>query len=121
MSEETNTPEAEAVAPEAAPEVAAAAPVAAEAQAPSQYGQGGGGFRRPPGGKRFVRRKVCVFCVDKVEYVDYKDQKRIRKFISERGKILPRRISGNCAAHQRMLTVALKRARVIALVPFIGE
>jgi small subunit ribosomal protein S18 len=70
------------------------------------------------GGKRFPRRKVCAFCVDKLDYIDYKDTKRIRKFITERGKLLPRRITGNCAAHQRMLTVAVKRARVVALLPF---
>lgn len=73
---------------------------------------------RRPGGKRFPRRKVCAFCVDKVDYIDYKDAKRLRKFVTERGKIVPRRISGNCAAHQRLLTTALKRARVIALIPY---
>lgn len=77
--------------------------------------------RRPYGQKRFQRRKVCAFCVDKIDYVDYKDIKRVRKYVTERGKILPRRISGNCATHQRMLTVAVKRARNIALVPFKPE
>jgi small subunit ribosomal protein S18 len=66
----------------------------------------------------FARRKVCKFCVDKVEYVDYKDIRRLRNFITDRGKIIPRRISGNCAPHQRQLTMAIKRARNIALLPF---
>jgi small subunit ribosomal protein S18 len=67
------------------------------------------------------RRKVCSFCVDKIEHVDYKDALRLRRFLNERGKILPRRVTGNCAHHQRQLTVALKRARVLALVPFSME
>lgn len=67
------------------------------------------------------RRKVCSFCVDKIEHVDYKDHLRLRRFLNERGKILPRRVTGNCAHHQRQLTVALKRARVLALVPFSME
>ncbi|NPV69974.1 MAG: 30S ribosomal protein S18 [Firmicutes bacterium] len=76
-------------------------------------------MRRDKGRK--PKRKVCGFCVDKVAEVDYKDVARLRKFISERGKILPRRISGNCAHHQRQLTVAIKRARNIALLPFTME
>lgn len=67
------------------------------------------------------RRKVCLFCEDKIDYLDYKDTARLRKFISERGKILPRRISGACAKHQRQLTVAIKRARVVALLPYISD
>lgn len=65
------------------------------------------------------RKRICSFCVDKQEHVDYKDIPRLRKYITERGKILPRRISGNCAQHQRMLTRAIKRARIMALLPFI--
>ena len=72
--------------------------------------------RRPRGRK--PRRKVCAFCVDKIEYIDYKDVNRLRRFINERGKILPRRMSGNCAKHQRQLSEAIKRARAIALLPF---
>ena len=68
--------------------------------------------------RRFGRRKVCKFCVDKVDLVDYKDVRRLRTFVSERGKIVPRRISGNCARHQRKVTLAIKRARNIALLPF---
>lgn len=76
--------------------------------------RGGGRMRRS-------RRRVCSFCVDKVDHIDYKDVARLRKFVSERGKILPRRISGNCAKHQRQLTVAIKRARHIALLPYTAE
>ena len=64
------------------------------------------------------RKRVCAFCVDKIETIDYKDVNRLKKFITERGKILPRRITGNCAGHQRQLTTAIKRARHIALLPF---
>ena len=67
---------------------------------------------------RRPRRKVCSFCVDKVEEIDYKDVAKLRKYVSERGKILPRRITGNCAKHQRALTVAIKRARHVALMPY---
>ncbi len=70
---------------------------------------------------RRPRRKVCSFCVDKVEEIDYKDVARLRRYITERGKILPRRISGTCAKHQRQLTVAIKRARNVALLPFTVE
>jgi small subunit ribosomal protein S18 len=70
---------------------------------------------------RRPRKKVCSFCVDKVENIDYKEVGRLRKFITERGKILPRRISGNCAKHQRQLTLAIKRARNMALLPFTAE
>ena len=75
--------------------------------------------RRPRGRK--PRRKVCAFCVDKIEYIDYKDVNRLRRFINERGKILPRRMSGNCAKHQRQLSEAIKRARAIALLPYTAE
>ena len=70
---------------------------------------------------RRPRRKVCQFCVDKVDHIDYKDIAKLRRFVTERGKILPRRISGNCAKHQRQVTVAIKRARNIALLPFTAE
>ena len=72
-------------------------------------------------GNRRPRRKVCSFCVDKVQEIDYKDAAKLRKFITERGKILPRRISGTCAKHQRHLTIAIKRARNVALLPFTAE
>lgn len=68
----------------------------------------------------YHRRKVCRFCADKNMAINYKDPKSLRYFITERGKIIPRRISGNCAKHQRTLTHAIKRARTIALLPFVG-
>ena len=71
--------------------------------------------------KRAPRRKVCVFCQEKVEVIDYKDINRLKKFVTESGKMLPRRMSGNCAKHQRELSKAIKRARVAALLPFKGE
>jgi small subunit ribosomal protein S18 len=73
------------------------------------------GPRRP---RRFHRGKVCQFCVDKAQYIDYKDLERLRNYVADGGKILPRRITGNCARHQRMTNVALKRARMMALLPF---
>lgn len=66
-------------------------------------------------------RKVCAFCVDKIDQIDYKDTARLRKCISERAKILPRRITGTCAKHQRQLTVAVKRARHVALLPYVSD
>jgi small subunit ribosomal protein S18 len=80
-----------------------------------------GGGRFGPGGLRRPRRKVCSFCVDKVQRIDFKDVGRIRRYISERGKIDPRRKSGTCAKHQRMLTAALKRARLMALLPYTAD
>ncbi len=82
-----------------------------------------GGAGGKEGGKRFFfrRRKVCKFCADKIDYIDYKDVKLLSGFVPERGKILPRRMFGTCAEHQRKLTVALKRARNIALLPFAAE
>ncbi|MBM7866110.1 30S ribosomal protein S18 [Heliobacterium gestii] len=67
---------------------------------------------------RRPRRRICFFCVDKIESVDYKEVGKLRKYITERGKILPRRVSGCCAKHQRQLTTAIKRARHVALLPF---
>ncbi len=71
--------------------------------------------------KRFRRKKVCTFCMDSVSYIDYKDAKTLRGFLTERGKIIPRRISGTCSRHQRQLTTAIKRARNVALLPFTAE
>ena len=67
------------------------------------------------------RRKVCQFCADKAETVDYKDVEKLRKYITERGKILPKRITGTCAVHQRDVTTAVKRARVVALLPYSAD
>ena len=75
--------------------------------------------RRPRG--RRPRRKVCQFCVDKVEHIDYKEVMRLRRYINERGKILPSRMSGTCAKHQRQLSIAIKRARAIALLPYTAD
>ncbi len=79
------------------------------------------GARRNSGKMRKAKRKICGFCLDKAESIDYKDINKLRKYVTERGKILPRRISGNCAKHQRQLTDAIKRARNIALLPFTTE
>jgi len=81
--------------------------------------KGDRGMRRPRGRK--PRRKVCTFCVEKVQHIDYKDVGRLRRFTSERGKILPRRMTGTCAKHQRQLSTAIKRARTIALMPYVSE
>lgn len=70
---------------------------------------------------RKPKKRICSFCTDKIESIDYKDVPRLRRYITERGKILPRRISGNCAHHQRQLTLAIKRARNVALLPFTVE
>jgi small subunit ribosomal protein S18 len=97
---------------------------------PQGSGGGGGGGGRPGGaggrgprrggggGGRFGRRKICPFCMDNIDEVDYKDIARLRRHISERGKIEPRRKQGTCARHQRQATVAIKRARHVALLPF---
>jgi small subunit ribosomal protein S18 len=76
---------------------------------------------RPNNRNRKARRKVCAYCVDKVEHIDYKDIARLRRYMSERGKILPRRVTGTCAKHQRALTVAIKRARHPALLPYSAD
>ena len=113
------------MAPPAAP--AAPAPSASPSSPSGPGGRPAPGRRRPGefgggGGRKFTpRRKVCQFCVDKVKEVDYKDLVRLRRFLSERGKIEPRRKTGTCAAHQRSLNIALKRARQLALLPFTAE
>jgi small subunit ribosomal protein S18 len=80
-------------------------------------GRGGG----RSGGRRMHRRKICRFCIEKVDLIDYKDVKLLQNYIPERGKIIPRRISGSCATHQRMLAEAIKRARNIALLPYATD
>jgi small subunit ribosomal protein S18 len=84
---------------------------------------GAGGRGGKEGGKRFFfrRRKVCKFCADKIDYIDYKDVKLLVPFVPDRGKVLPRRMFGTCAEHQRKLTQAIKRARHIALLPFAAD
>ena len=74
--------------------------------------RGGGGMRR---------KKVCQFCADKTETIDYKDVEKLKKYITERGKILPKRITGSCATHQRAVTTAIKRARIVALLPYTTD
>jgi len=81
-------------------------------------GRGGGGRG---GGRRMHRRKICRFCIEKVDLIDFKDVKLLQSYVQERGKILPRRISGACATHQRMLAEAIKRARNIALLPYATD
>jgi len=101
---------------------------------PFGQGRGGGGGGRGKGGDKknaekgqgqrrtlFRRRKVCKFCADKIDDINYKDVKLIGPFVPERGKILPRRISGTCAMHQRKLQTAIKRARQIALIPYVTD
>jgi small subunit ribosomal protein S18 len=84
--------------------------------------RGGHGRDRGRGGKSFfTKKKVCRFCTNKSMHIDYKDPDTLRRFITERGKILPRRITGTCAKHQRQLAVAIKRARILALLPFVAN
>ena len=93
----------------------------APSSGPRRSSSGGGERGGAHGGKKkfFYRRKrVCKFCVEKIEYIDFKDIKLLQQFIPERGKILPRRISGTCSLHQRKLQEAIKRARTMALIPF---
>ncbi len=77
--------------------------------------------RKTTRGKYIPKRKICLFCRDKVEYIDYKDPAKLRPYITDRGKISPRRKSGTCAKHQRALTTAIKRARHLALLPFVAS
>jgi len=100
-------------------------PAAAPAPAPTQerrppYRSGPRPEKRGPGGKFAPRPKVCQFCVEKTKKIDYKAPEQLRRFVSERGKIRPRRQTGTCARHQRHLAVAIKRARHLALLPFVG-
>ena len=98
--------------------------VAAEATAaPAEETAREGGFQRnsAPRQQNRRRKKVCAFCADKIDEIDYKDTARLRKHISERAKILPRRVSGTCAKHQRQLTTAIKLARQAALLPYISD
>lgn len=88
------------------------APVASEEKAP---------VAAPKKYKKVARKKVCQFCVDHLDEIDYKDVAKLRRYITEKGKILPRRQTGTCAEHQRALTVAIKRAREMALLPYVGE
>jgi len=110
MFNDTNTPEVKA------------APVAAETSAPAPAADGERPQRqqRPPFQKG-KRKKVCIYCVDKNEKIDYKAALKLKKFTSDRGKILPRRVSGACAMHQRAITTAIKTARHMALLPYTAD
>ncbi|MBU1006354.1 MAG: 30S ribosomal protein S18 [Candidatus Omnitrophica bacterium] len=81
----------------------------------------GGKGKRPSKNRVFFKKKFCKFCADKIDEMDYKDVLKLKKFITEQGKILPNRISGNCAGHQRMVAEAIKKARYIALLPYVAE
>ncbi len=127
---EAEEPAAEASAPEAAPPSATdevAPEPKAEAERPTPTS--GAGEEREPGprpdrkrrGRYTPRRKVCSFCVDHVDVIDYKDPAKLRRYLSDRGKMEPRRKTGTCAKHQRRLSIALKRARHIALLPYTAE
>lgn len=83
--------------------------------------RGPGGGARDPGRKFFRRKKVCKFCVEKIDDINYKDVRLLQQFVAERGKIVPRRLTGVCTPHQRRLTTAIKRARNIALLPFAAR
>src|SRR6266508_1915935 len=114
---EASTPQREGAAPAAGAAPRPAGPMG------GPRGRGPAGGSRPfgPPGARRPRRKVCVFCVEKVKRIDYKDKPRLQRFLSDRARIEPRRKSGSCAKHQRMLTVALKRARYMALLPYTAD
>ena len=112
---------------------ARATPAAAETPAAPRFGRPGGPGRRPgPGGrpagrgeggprKFFRRKKVCKFCVEKIDSINYKDVRLLQQFVAERGKIVPRRLTGVCTPHQRRLSAAIKQARNIALLPFAAR
>lgn len=89
------------------------------AQAPAAETSAAAPVKKYP--RKAPRRKVCAFCQEKVEHIDYKDVARLRKYVTEKGKILPRRMTGTCSAHQRELAEAIKKARIVALLPFKGE
>ena len=107
--------------PEAAPEPAAAPAPAAPTYGRRQYGTQEDGQDKPFQRKIRFKRKVCRFCSDKNAKIDYKDVKMVEQFITDRGKILPRRVTGTCARHQRGVAQAIKRARILALVPFVEK
>ncbi len=122
----TEVSESEQSAPAAPAQQGYSSPRPEYGRSEERSGGSGGGFRRPSAGGgggggrgRFgSRRKVCAFCVDKIDKIDYKEPGKLRRFVSERGKIEPRRKTGTCARHQRRLTLAIKRARHLALLPY---
>jgi small subunit ribosomal protein S18 len=93
-----------------------------ERRPPSRPGGPGGGREGGPGGRKYFRRKkVCKFCVEKIEAINYKDIRLLAQFVAESGRIVPRRLTGVCTPHQRRLSLAIKQARNIALLPFAGR
>lgn len=112
-NEQVTTPVEETVAPAVEATAEETAAPAEERAEKRPYRQNGAANHR--------RKKVCIFCQDKVTEIDYKDVMKLRKFVSERGKILPRRVTGTCAMHQRQVTTAIKRARYIALLPYTAD
>ncbi len=118
MADETTQATAATSAPEqSTPQQAPAAP---EGRPPRTGGRPGGGGRE--GGRKYFRRKkVCKFCVEKIDTVNYKDVRLLAQFVAESGKIVPRRLTGVCTPHQRRLSTAIKQARNIALLPFAGR
>ena len=96
-------------------------PAMGERRPPRAGGPGGGREGGPGGRKYFRRKKVCKFCVEKIDFIDYKDYRTLGQFVAESGKIVPRRLTGVCTPHQRRLSVAIKQARNIALLPFAGR
>ncbi|MDE3192046.1 MAG: 30S ribosomal protein S18, partial [Chloroflexota bacterium] len=122
MSSETpqTPPQASSAPPEPAAPAAGAPRPAGGPSGPRGPRPSGGRSFGPPGARR-PRRKVCVFCLEKVKRIDYRDRPRLQRFLSDRARIEPRRKSGTCAKHQRMLTTALKRARYMALLPYTAD
>jgi small subunit ribosomal protein S18 len=118
---ETAAPVAEAAEPAADTAAAPAPAAAAPAYARRPYGSQEEGGDRPYQRNMRFKRKVCRFCHDKNATIDYKDLKMVEQFITDRGKILPRRVTGTCAKHQRGVAQAIKRARIIALIPFVEK
>jgi small subunit ribosomal protein S18 len=119
MAEETKAPSATAEASTPAP----SSPSEGHSQRPPSRGPrpGGPGGSREGGRKYFRRKKVCKFCVEKIESINYKDVRLLAQFVAESGKIVPRRLTGVCTPHQRRLSCAIKQARNIALLPFAGR
>jgi small subunit ribosomal protein S18 len=121
MAEETKAPVAEAASGEARPAERSERPERSERGPRGPRPGGGPGGPREGGRKYFRRKKVCKFCVEKIEAINYKDVRLLAQFVAESGKIVPRRLTGVCTPHQRRLSTAIKQARNIALLPFAGR
>jgi len=121
MAEETKAVAATVEAPAAERPAGGDRPDRGERRPPRAGGPGGRGEGGPGGRKFFRRKKVCKFCVEKIEAINYKDTRLLAQFVAESGKIVPRRLTGVCTPHQRRLSSAIKQARNIALLPFAGR